>query len=52
MELSLEGVKAAKRLGVTVSCDLNFRKNLWKYGKRAAEVMRKMANYVDVAIAN
>ena len=52
MELSLEGVKAAKRLGVTVSCDLNFRKNLWKYGKRAAEVMREMANYVDVAIAN
>ena len=52
MELSLEGVKAAKQLGITVSCDLNFRKNLWKYGKRAAEVMREMANYVDVAIAN
>ena len=31
---------AANELGVTVSCDLNYRKNLWKYGKTAAEVMR------------
>lgn len=52
MELSLESVKEAKKRGITVSCDLNYRKNLWKYGKRAAEVMREMANYVDVAIAN
>ena len=52
MELSLEGVKAAKAKGITVSCDLNYRKNLWKYGKRAAEVMREIAKYVDVAVAN
>ena len=52
MELSLESVKEAKKRGITVSCDLNYRKNLWKYGKRAAEVMRDLANYVDVAIAN
>ena len=52
MELSLESVKEAKKRGITVSCDLNYRKNLWKYGKRAAEVMREIANYVDVAIAN
>lgn len=52
MELSLESVKAAKRLGLTVSCDLNYRKNLWKYGKKASEVMSEIANYVDVAIAN
>ncbi len=52
MELSLESVKEAKKRGVTVSCDLNYRKNLWKYGKKAAEVMRELANYVDVAIAN
>lgn len=52
MELSLESVKIAKQKGITVSCDLNYRKNLWKYGKRAAEVMRELANYVDVAIAN
>lgn len=52
MELSLESVKEAKRRGITVSCDLNYRKNLWKYGKKAAEVMRELANFVDVAIAN
>lgn len=52
MELSLQAVKIAKQKGVTVSCDLNYRKNLWKYGKKASEVMRQMANYVDVAIAN
>jgi len=52
MELSLESVKEAKNRGITVSCDLNFRKNLWKYGKKAPEVMREMAKYVDVAIGN
>jgi len=52
MYLSLEAVKAAKALGITVSCDLNYRKNLWKYGKKASEVMGELANYVDVAIAN
>lgn len=52
MELSLKSVKEAKKRGITVSCDLNYRKNLWKYGKRAAEVMREIANFVDIAIAN
>lgn len=52
MELSLECVKVAKEKGITVSCDLNYRKNLWKYGKKASEVMRELAKYVDVAIAN
>lgn len=52
MELSLESVKAAKAKGIIVSCDLNYRKNLWKYGKKSSEVMREMAKYVDVAIAN
>ena len=52
MELSLESVKKAKQRGITVSCDLNYRKNLWKYGKQASEVMRELAKYVDVAIAN
>ena len=52
MELSLESVKEAKKHGITVSCDLNYRKNLWKYGKTASEVMRELAKYVDVAIAN
>lgn len=52
MQLSLESVEKAKAKNITVSCDLNYRKNLWKYGKKAHEVMRELARYVDVAIAN
>ena len=52
MELSLECCKKAKEKNITISCDLNYRKNLWKYGKKASEVMREIAKYVDVAIAN
>ncbi len=51
-ELSMEAVKAAKKLGLHVSCDLNYRKNLWKYGKRADEVMRELVKFVDTVIAN
>ena len=51
-ELSLEAVKAANRLGIHVSCDLNYRKNLWKYGKAAHEVMTELVKYVDTVIAN
>ena len=51
-ELSLAACKAAQKLGVTVSCDLNYRKNLWKYGKEAKEVMTEITKYIDVAIAN
>ena len=47
-----EAIAAAHAAGLTVSCDINYRKNLWKYGKKASEVMREMAKYVDVAIAN
>ncbi len=50
--LSLEALKAAKLMGLTVSCDLNYRKNLWKYGKTAQEVMSGLMEYVDVVIAN
>lgn len=52
MTLSLESVKVARSKGITVSCDLNFRKNLWKYGKKAPEVMSELTKYVDVGIAN
>ena len=51
-ELSVEAVKTAKKMGLTVSCDLNFRKNLWKYGKAAKEIMCELTKYVDVIIAN
>ncbi len=51
-ELSLEAVTAARRSGVTVSCDFNFRGKLWKYGKSAPEVMTELVRHVDVGIAN
>lgn len=51
-ELSLEAVNKAKEKGVTVSCDLNFRKKLWQYGKSAPEVMGELVRYVDIAVAN
>ena len=50
--LAQESVTAAQAKGVTVSCDLNYRKNLWKWGKPAADVMRELVKSVDVAIAN
>ena len=51
-DLSLESVRAAKELGLTVSCDFNYRGKLWKYGREAPEVMRELVRYVDVGIAN
>ena len=51
-DLSLQSIKAAKAKGCTVSCDLNFRKNLWNYGKSADEVMPALIKHVDVLIAN
>jgi len=51
-DLALESMQAARAAGLTVSCDLNFRKNLWKYGKSAKEVMSELFRLVDVGIAN
>jgi len=51
-ELSLEAVKKAREKGITISCDLNFRKKLWKYGKSAPEVMSELVKYIDIAIGN
>lgn len=48
----LEAIQTANKLGVTVSCDLNYRKNLWKYGKTAAEVMPALVEGCDVILGN
>jgi len=50
--LSLEAVKKAREKGITISCDLNFRKKLWKYGKSAPQVMTELVKYVDIALGN
>jgi 2-dehydro-3-deoxygluconokinase len=51
-DLTLEAARQARAGGVTVSCDYNYRKNLWRYGKSASQVMREIAKHVDVGIAN
>jgi 2-dehydro-3-deoxygluconokinase len=51
-DAAIEAVKAARAVGVTVSIDLNFRKKLWNYGKKAPEVMGELVKYADVVIAN
>ncbi|MFI3324225.1 MAG: sugar kinase [Rikenellaceae bacterium] len=57
-EASLTAAKAAKAAGLTVSCDLNFRKKLWQWGEEksatelAGEIMSGLLPYIDVVIAN
>ena len=51
-DVCLEGIKKANEKGITVTCDLNFRKNLWKYGKTAAEVMPELVAGCDVVLGN
>jgi 2-dehydro-3-deoxygluconokinase len=51
-ELSLEAVKKAREKGITVSCDLNFRKRLWKHGKSAPDVMGELVKYADIVMGN
>ncbi len=45
-------MKKAREKGITVSCDLNFRKKLWKYGKSAPEAMTELVKYADIVIGN
>jgi len=51
-DASIEVVRIANEMGLMVSCDLNYRAKLWKYGKTAPEVMRELFKYVHVGIAN
>ena len=50
-KITLEACKKAKEKGITISCDLNFRKKLWSKEK-AGEVMGEVCKYVDYCIAN
>jgi 2-dehydro-3-deoxygluconokinase len=51
-EVCFEAAKIAKEMGLTVSCDLNFREKLWKWGKQPGDVMPELIQYADVAIGN
>ena len=47
-----EAIQTANQMGITVSVDLNFRKNLWKYGKKASEVMPELVAACDIVLGN
>ncbi len=51
-DVCLEAIKTANKMGITVSSDLNFRKNLWKYGKTAEEIMPALVEGCDVILGN
>ncbi|MGV9198266.1 MAG: PfkB family carbohydrate kinase [Promethearchaeia archaeon] len=51
-DLSIAAAKEAKKQGLTVSSDLNYRSKLWNYGKTAPEIMTQMIKYIDVVIGN
>jgi 2-dehydro-3-deoxygluconokinase len=51
-DLAMESLRRSRAAGAVVSCDLNYRKNLWKWGAKATDIMPKLLQLVDVAIAN
>jgi 2-dehydro-3-deoxygluconokinase len=51
-DVCLEAIKTAKEMGLTVSCDLNYRAKLWKWGKQPEDVMSELVRHSDVAIGN
>lgn len=51
-DVCLEAIETANEMGVTVSCDLNYRKNLWKYGKKASEIMPQLVAGCDLILGN
>ncbi len=51
-EALLEGLQIAKSLNINVSCDLNYRANLWKYGKKPGEIIPQMMAYTDVLLGD
>lgn len=52
MFATFSALECARSNGVRVSCDLNYRRKLWKYGKTPVEIMNEIVKNVDVLIAN
>ena len=51
-EVCRMAIKTANEMGLTVSCDINYRKNLWNYGKSASEVMPDLVAGCDIIAGN
>ena len=52
VDVCLEALEVASKMGITISMDLNHRARLWKYGKEPIEVMPALAEYCDVIMGN
>jgi 2-dehydro-3-deoxygluconokinase len=50
-DVCLEGAKKARAKGITVSGDINYRRNLWQYGKTARDIMPALIQQTDVVVA-
>lgn len=48
----LEAVKTAHKLGLTISCDLNYRSKLWQYGKQPSDVMPELLKYSHIILGD
>lgn len=48
----LDAIKTANKMGITVSGDINSRKNMWKYGKTMQEVMPELVHNCDIVISS
>ncbi len=48
----MEAVRTAKEMGLTISCDMNYRAKLWKWGKKAGEVMPELVRHCDLVVGN
>ena len=51
-DTTLEALEVANKMGITISTDLNFRKNLWKYGKTSHEIMPTLVEHCDIILGN
>jgi 2-dehydro-3-deoxygluconokinase len=51
-QVCIEAIEVANKKGIMISCDLNYRKNLWKYGKKASEVMPDLVKGCDIILGN
>ncbi len=49
-DVCMEALVAARKYGVTISADINYRRNLWQYGKRAIDIMPSLIELSDVVV--
>lgn len=47
-DATFEAVETADKMGLTIACDINYRKNLWNYGAKAAEVLPRLMQHADI----